>query len=190
MERDGPAASSDSPPAPSGVTLHLDRPDDLFSPPVFGEFSGSANLQSGIERLVAELKTSPRRGADVTVVIHDTAGDPNLQDRLRRAIRSYAAIRVGELEHQRAAHRRDGLSSLLVSVPVAVALSLLSVLVTKSDISEDWRTAIDGLVIVFLWVALWYPLDALLWYGRPLTQELRVVRRLEAATVRVRFLPA
>jgi hypothetical protein len=186
MERDAPAANPNSAPAPSGVTLHLDRVDDLFSPPVFDGFGGSANLQSGIERLVAQLKAAAHGGGEVTVVIRDTAGDPDLQDRLPRAIRSYAAMRVGELEHQRAAHRRDGLSSLLISLPAVAVLSLLSVLITKSDISEDWRTAIDGLVIVLLWVALWYPLDALLWYGRPLTQELRVVRRLKAATVTVR----
>jgi hypothetical protein len=66
------------------------------------------------------------------------------------------------------------------------ALSVLSVLVTKSSIDEDWRTAIDGLLIVLVWVALWYPFDALFWYGRPLTQELRALRRLERGTVTVR----
>jgi hypothetical protein len=39
---------------------------------------------------------------------------------------------------------------------------------------------------VLLWVALWYPLDALFWYGRPLSQELRALRRLEAGSVTIR----
>jgi hypothetical protein len=71
-------------------------------------------------------------------------------------------------------------------LPVVAGLSLLSVFVTSSSISDEWRTAIDGLLIVLEWVALWYPLDALFWYGRPLTQELRVLRRLESGSMTVR----
>jgi hypothetical protein len=41
-------------------------------------------------------------------------------------------------------------------------------------------------LVVLVWVALWYPLDTLFWYGRPLTQELRVLRRLEKGIVTVR----
>ena len=35
-----------------------------------------------------------------------------------------------------------------------------------------------------LWVALWYPLDTLLWYGRPLTREIRVLRAMRPRTSR------
>jgi len=186
MERQGPAANPNSTSARSGVTLHLDGPQELFSPPVFGEFGGSADLQSGIERLIAKLKATPHRGDEVTVVIPDAARDPGVQDRLPRAIRSYAALRIQDLQHQRAALHRDGLKSLLICVPAVAALSVLSVVVTKSSIDEDWRTAIDGLLIVLVWVVLWYPFDALFWYGRPLTQELRALRQLERGTVTVR----
>jgi hypothetical protein len=170
----------------TGITLHLDRPEELFSPPRFGEFGESADLPSGIERLVAELKATSDASGQVTVVIPEATRDPGIEDRLPLAIRSYAGSRVRTLQHQRAALRRDGLASLLLSLPVVAVLSFLSVLVTSSSINDDWRTAIDGILIVLVWVALWYPLDALFWYGRPLTQELRAVRRLEQGTVTIR----
>jgi hypothetical protein len=170
----------------TGITLRLDRLDELFSPPAFGEFGASADLPSGIERLVAELKATSDAG-EVTVVIPEgTTRDPGVEHRLALAIRSYANSRVRSLQHQRAALRREGLTSLLLAVPVVAILSVVSILVTKSSLHEEWRTTIDSFVIVFLWVALWYPLDTLFWYGRPLSQELRVLRRLEQGTVTVR----
>lgn len=153
---------------------------------MFGEFGESADLPSGIERLVAELKASSDARVEVTVVIPEAARDPGVEERLPVAIRSYAASRVRSLEHQRSALRREGLTSLLLSIPAVAVLSLLSVLVTGSSINEDYRTAIDGVLVVLVWVALWYPLDTLFWYGRPLTQELRVLRRLEKGIVTVR----
>jgi hypothetical protein len=122
----------------------------------------------------------------VTVVIPDAAGDPGVQDRLALAIRRYAALRTRQLQDQLTAQRHDGLTSLLWAIPVVAVLSALSVWVTSSSIGPDWETAIDGILIVLLWVALWYPLDALFWYGRPLSQELRALHRLEAGEITVR----
>jgi hypothetical protein len=93
----------------SGVTLHLERLEDLFSPPSFGEFGASGDLQSGIERLVGEMKARPDAGLEITVVIPDAARDPDVQVRLPSVIRRYAVLRVRDLQHRRAALRRDGL---------------------------------------------------------------------------------
>jgi len=186
MERDGPVLSPENPPARPGVTLHLGGLQELFSPPMFGEFGGSADVPSGIERLVAEMKTARHAGGQVTLVIPEAERDPDVHERLLIEIRRYTEIRIRELQHRRAALRREGMTSLLYSVPIVIALSLLSVLVARSGISQDWRTAIDGLFVVLEWVALWYPLDALFWYARPLTQELRALQRLQAGTVVVR----
>src|SRR4051794_28452947 len=118
----------------SSVTVRLDQLEELFSPPSFGEFGASGDLQSGIERLVAELKATPGADLHVTVVVPDDARDPDVQDRLPLAIHRYAALRIRELQHQRDALRRDGMRSLLLCVPVVAALSVLSVLVQASGI--------------------------------------------------------
>jgi hypothetical protein len=75
--------------------------------------------------------------------------------------------------------------SLLFAVPAVLVLTALSVLVSTSGLAEKWRTAIDGLLIVLEWVALWYPLDTLFWYGRPLTQEMKVLQSLQTAPVTI-----
>lgn len=169
----------------SGITLHLERLEDLFSPPSFGEFGESADLESGIERLVEEVKATHRDDLQVTVVIPEAAAEPQVEERLAAAIRRYAVLRGRELQDQLTAQRHDGVTSLLWSIPAVAVLSALSVWVTGSNIGTDWETAIDGILIVLLWVALWYPLDALFWYGRPLSQELRALHRLEAGRITV-----
>ena len=44
----------------------------------------------------------------------------------------------------------------------------------------------DGVLLVLAWVALWYPLDTLIWYGRPFTREIRVLRAMREMDVAVR----
>ena len=171
--------------ARSGVTLRLDSLDALFSPPSFGEFGGSGDLPSGIERLVTQLKTASSPDPQVTLVVAHGRPDPDVRERLSSAIQRYAALRSEELELRRTALRREGVVSLLYCAPIVGALLLTSVLVTGSGINREWRTAINGLLLILVWIGLWYPLDTLFWYGRPLTQELRAVRRLQAANVTV-----
>jgi hypothetical protein len=168
------------------LELHVDRTEDLFSPPLFGGFGGSADVPSGVERLVTQMNATSHREAGVTIVIPDGEHHPDVEERVASAIHAYAAVRLRDAEQRRVAMRREGMRALALSVPLVVVLTALSVWVTTSGIAEEWRTAIDGLLIVLEWVALWYPLDTLFWYGRPLTQEVKVLRALETAPVTVR----
>jgi hypothetical protein len=44
----------------------------------------------------------------------------------------------------------------------------------------------NGLLLVAAWVGLWFPLDTLVHYGRPYTQEIRALRRLRDADLILR----
>ena len=167
--------------------MKLEKLEHLFSPPTFDEFGGSADLPSGIERLVTQLMSARSADVRVTVVVPDAEMRPGLDDRLAAAIRAYAAVRVRDVEYRRATQRHEGLTSLLISIPILAVLTLLEVWVASSDnLPESGATAIDGILVVLVWVALWYPLDTLFWYARPLIQEQQVLRALETAPVTVR----
>jgi hypothetical protein len=92
--------------SPYEATLKLEKLQDLFSPPTFTEFGGSADMPSGIERLVTELKTVQSADVGVTVVIPDAEMQPGLDERLAAAIRTYVAVRVRDVEYRRAALSR------------------------------------------------------------------------------------
>lgn len=169
------------------LVVRLDRLRDLFGPPALDDFGGSADLTSGIERVVAELKSARPAAVHLTILVPEAELTPGVEDRLTDSIRSYCTARIQEVEHRRGALRHDGLSALLLSVPLLLIAFALTAVVNQSGLPEFWRSYLgDGLLLVLSWVALWYPLDTLLWYGRPLKHEIQVLHALRRAPVTVR----
>jgi len=158
----------------------LDRVRDLFGPPALDEFGGSADVASGIERLGVRLQARrPRGGLRVAIEVPEAEAVPGLEDTMRAAVRRYCQLKLTDLENQRAALRHEGWSALLVSVPLLVVTLVVTALVTNTGGGDAWDSILgDGLLLVFAWVVLWYPLDTLLWYGRPLKHEIAAVRAM------------
>ena len=169
------------------LVLRLDRLQDLFGPPAVDEFGGSADLTSGIERVVAELKATRPAAVQLTILVPESELTPGVEDRLTAAIRRYCTARIQDLEHRRGALRHEGLTALLLGAPLLLVALALTTLVSHSGFPAFWRTFLgDGLLLVLAWVALWYPLDTLIWYGRPITHEIRVVHAMRRMPIMVR----
>jgi hypothetical protein len=162
------------------VTLRLDRLEEMFSPPAVDPFGGTANLRSGVERLVAELQMlRPQGSVRATIVLPAAQFDPGSEGQLRASVDRYCEMRIGDLERERAALRYDGISALAIGVPILLFVLLLSQAVRHSGMPEFLRSFwADYVLLVIAWVALWYPLDTLFYYGRPHTHELRALRAL------------
>lgn len=170
------------------VTVRLDHRQDLFHPPALDEFGGSANLTSGVEQLVADLVAAwPVGQIHAAVELPSTEITADTETRVKEAIERYCDRRVADLEHQRAALRHEGLRALALSVPLLALALLLTAVVSHSGLPSFWRSFLgDGVLLVLSWVALWYPLDTLLWYGRPLAHEIRVLRAMRHMDLDVR----
>jgi hypothetical protein len=160
--------------------VQLDRRRDLFGPPALDEFGGSANLISGAEQLVADVVAAwPVGHIHATIQLPPDEITSDGEARIKESIDRYCDRRIADLEHRRAALHQEGLSALVLSVPLLALALLLTAAVTHSGLSSFWRSFLaDGVLLVLSWVALWYPLDTLLWYGRPLTREIRVLRAM------------
>jgi hypothetical protein len=170
------------------VTVKLQRRQDLFSPPALDEFGGSADLTSGVEQLVADVVAAwPVGRVEATIELPEDEITPDAGPRVRASLERYCAHRLRDLEHQRVALRHEGLSALVLSVPLLAAAILVAAAVDHSGFPSFWRSFVgDGVLLVLAWVALWYPLDTLIWYGRPLQREIHVVRALRDMDVAVR----
>jgi hypothetical protein len=168
------------------LVLRLDRLEDLFGPPALDEFGGSADLTSGIERVVAELQATRPASVQVTIVVPEADLTDGVESRLTDAIQRYCRSRLTELEHRRAALRHEGFSALALGAPLLLLALAVTALVTQSSLPAFWRSFLgDGLLLVLAWVALWYPLDTLLWYGRPISHEISVLGTLRRAPITV-----
>jgi hypothetical protein len=162
------------------VTIRLDHRQDLFSPPALDEFGGSANLVSGIEQLVEDLVAAwPLGRIHVTVELPPDEITADTGPGMKESIERYCDRRLADLESQRVALRQEGFSALVLSVPLLAVALLLTAAVSESGLPSFWRSFLgDGVLLVLAWVALWYPLDTLVWYGRPLAHEIRMLHGL------------
>jgi hypothetical protein len=183
-----PRAAAQDPACHGEVILALDRVRDLFAPPALDEFGGSADVASGIERLLVQLLAVPPEDArQVSIVVPAAELTPGVEDRMRAAVRRYCELKLADLEHRRATLRHDGWTALLLAAPLLVVTLLLIGIVSHLGLPRYWDAVLsDGLLLVLAWVVVWYPLDTLLWYGRPLAHEIRVVRALRDLDVVVR----
>jgi hypothetical protein len=137
--------------------------------------------------VVAELKAVRPPTVQLTILVPEPELTPGVEGRLTDAIRRYSTARIQDLEHRRGALRHDGLSALLLGAPLLLVALVLTALVSHSSLPTFWRTFLgDGLLLVLAWVALWYPLDTLLWYGRPITHEIRVLHAMQRMPITVR----
>jgi len=180
-----------APPAPPSlavtdheVVLRLERLEDLFAAPALPGFEGSADLVSGIERLVAKLRAQrdPARRRPV-IVVTDRPVTETLDGELRGAVATYCDARMDDVDDRRAALRHDGRRALWLGLPLLLLTVLVTAAVARSGLPDLWRAFLAGVLLVLAWVALWYPLDTLLWYGRPWHQERRVLGHLRGALV-------
>lgn len=170
------------------VTVQLDRRQDLFGPPALDEFGGSANLISGVEQLVADVVAAwPVSHIRATIQLPEDEITADVDARVRESIAGYCDGRIRDLEHARVALRREGLSALVLSVPLLAVAVLVAAAVEHSGLPSFWQSFVgEGVLLVLAWVALWYPLDTLIWYGRPFTREIRVLRAMRKMEVAVR----
>ena len=100
------------------ITLSLARLDELFGPVSFPELGGSADLRSGIERLVSQLKSGPRGPVRAVLTLPENELGSESEGRIRRAIERYRDLRERESRSERAALRRVGLAALGVGLPI------------------------------------------------------------------------
>ena len=75
----------------------------------------------------------------------------------------------------------------MLSVPLLAVAVGIAAAVEHSGLPTFWQSFVgEGVLLVLAWVALWYPLDTLIWYGRPFAREIRVLRAMRNMDVAVR----
>lgn len=161
------------------IILDLASPEQLFSADSHDPFDPGFTVTSGIERVLAELgarRAGRRRDARLVLRMPGEilATDPG--PRLGAAIRRYCAARRADVALRRAATWQEGLQTLYLATGFIVICVILSVaLEHSSGLGEFARRLLgDGLVIAG-WVALWRPLDMLLYETWLLRREKRVI---------------
>jgi hypothetical protein len=143
------------------VTLRYTDINSLFKSPDISPFSEEYNeycTTSGIEHIYGELQANPSlKRVEATILLPREQITPTLEQRTQEAIRRYCLARSREVGQSERALRWRALRAL------AFGLILFAVYVLLQDNMQDilvLKLISEGMDIL-IWVALWFPIDAL-----------------------------
>lgn len=166
-------------PEPVEVALSLQSVDELFSVPDGSMFSSTGRIQSGVDELVQEL--TPRRlggGVRLRLSLPPEQAGAATEVLVRAALERYCALRERQTELRLRAQTRDGLAAIPAGLVIFV-LGLIGSALLQKGVPETVQILLgDGALLVIAWVGLWYPLDMLVHYRRPIMLERRVMQAI------------
>lgn len=175
-------------PAPTAAPIevrirHLDQLFNVIDPAPFRERA----LDPDAAEFIVDAAEETDRRAPLAITVHLAAGAAGSEvEHVPEAIRNFFAWRADRAAHELRQLRAFGRRSLFVGLGF-MALCL----VVGQFLGRTWPTAPttsvlqEGLTIIG-WVALWRPLEILLYEWWPLGRRERLCRRLAEATVEVR----
>lgn len=165
------------------ITLHFLNINELLRPP----FSPTRKkmLESDAEEfIVEEAETFPRKAA-INIKIHLALSEVKHKDDIAPAIHRHFGYRREQSQKEYKRTLQYGWRILFI------ALGLLAVIFTLSEIAI--RLAPDNKLVLLIresfiilgWVALWRPMELLLYDWYPIKQKINLFRRLEQSNVQV-----
>jgi hypothetical protein len=168
------------------VRLELATLNELFVAPEADPLAGRPHGESGVNRILNELRPTPNRDVHATLVLPASERTVDLESRCRNALQRYCDARIAHLANDRRSLWHEGRATLWRGVLFLVLCMLGSRVVGDPKFLHPViaRFLDEGFVIAG-WVALWYPLDALLYQHWPLTRERRLHGRVR--TMRIDF---
>jgi hypothetical protein len=170
------------------VRLELRSLGELFAEPGFDPLGGHAEEVAGIERLANQLRPLRRAPVTTRIVLPASERAPDLEDRCRDALRAVVDRRIERNRNDARSLRKEGYATLWRGL-VFLALCLLgSRIMGEVTLLPGFveRFIDEGLVIAG-WVALWYPLDVLLYQRWPLARERRLYESLREMQLEFEF---
>jgi hypothetical protein len=170
------------------IRLDLADPRELFRPAELDPIGGQPHAESGIERILNRIRPRPSWPVRATLRLPAAACTPELEARLRSGLQQYCDDRIGQIAHDIASLRQEGLATLWRGV-LFLALCMLGsqILGEPKFLPGILARFLDEGLIIAGWVALWYPLDALLYQHWPLKRERRLYEQLRGMDLKLEF---
>ncbi len=122
----------------------------------------------------------------LVVYLPPATPEPALEKELEAAIGHHFALQAREREAELGELRRLGRKGLAVGMLVMLFATLAGVALTNAFPDSRFVETIEHSLIIFGWVALWRPIEILLYDRWPLIRARELFQRLAAAPVVVR----
>jgi hypothetical protein len=161
---------------------------ELFQAAEADPLSGRPYGDSGLDRILNEVRPNPRRPFRATVVLPARERTADLEARTRAALQAHCDVRIRQQRNDKASLRHEGFATLLRGLGFLALCLLASRIVGEPKyLPAIVARFLDEGFIIAGWVALWYPLDTLLYEHWPLTREMRLYEQLRVMPLRFEF---
>lgn len=168
------------------IELRLHSPRQLFNtldPSPFHE----KDLDTQAERYIVGAVHELPEPLALKILVHLPAGngDPGLADQIPDAIENYFTWQAQLARQGLRQHWRQARTSMVASLSFLAACLLLSSL--SSQYADGFMAQFlgEGLLVIG-WVAMWRPVDMLIYGWRPLRAQLRTLQRISQTPVELR----
>lgn len=169
------------------VTLNYDDINWLFQTPSMSPFSEDYRVYSGmpgIEFIVNEMRANQRlQRVETTIVLPPDKLTPSLEYQTGLAVHRYCRARSHALQQDQRILR----TRILRSVALAIIGILISVGIGNTlAAEEDFVLSLIGNILYFFgWVAVWYPMDAIVFGRRDLAMDVASYKHVEAMELKI-----
>jgi hypothetical protein len=162
------------------LILQLADVQELFAPPDFDPFDRQARFDSGIDRLIDDLKpTALIRKVRTTIVLPADRIEAGLENKIRGALERYCQHKIRQNQRELSSLRWKGVKALQNGLIFLAACLLLSTAAENGEFLPEFlrRFLGEGLLIVG-WVSLWHPVEVLLYEWWSPSRENQLYNRL------------
>ena len=169
------------------IPLNLRAIDELFEAPHLDPLNGQFHEMSGVEQLVAELlPRSIVRSVQITIHLPADRLSEDIEGRCTTALRGYCAARIRQIDREKDHVNRQGRRELELGLLFLAVCLLGAGWVEVMDWLPNFLGHVlgEGLVIVG-WIALWHPVDLLLFERWSLIRERRCYEAMRDAELHV-----
>jgi hypothetical protein len=171
------------------LTVELGEANELFAAREPDVASGMPGLPPGIDRIREELdaRSLPRSLATV-IVLPAAKVTPSLACDIGRAVERYCEMGIAKAESEIKQLHKEGVRTLLIGLSLFAVFVSIAETVVRTSMPETVRDFLgsEGLFLVVGWVGLWYPIETLLYSGRPYRREIAVLRAMREMQIEIR----
>lgn len=170
------------------IQLDLADPRELFHAAELDPIGGQPYAEPGLERILNRIRPQPDRPLRATLRLPAAARTPDLEARVRSGLQHYCDHRIAQITNDIASLRQEGLATLWRGL-LFLALCMLGsqMLGEPKFLPGILARFLDEGLIIAGWVALWYPLDALLYQHWPLKRERRLYQSLRDMELKLEY---
>ena len=168
----------------SEIILELNNTDQLLLAPG-SLFYGKRMLNPDAEEFIIESAIIASSKDPIRLKIHLRKDETHRKEEIASAIHQHFIYRRKKSERQLKRIFRLGWESLLISIVLLGLLVSLIPVIVKSLPEGGLSLAFREILIILGWVALWRPVDFLIYEWRPFRREVNLFRKLEECKVEI-----